>query len=253
MFINSQQKIKEALTTTATLEDVKGLMEAADIYSNSLDKQLEETDFRSILYITPADQKQLAFDMIESMTLYLIRETRINGVTNQRVVVLCPEDRNQYWRDKFNEFPEVLQIFNSFNLLSMSLLNYASDHYQYSVIIDQDVSDLVCFEGINAFQAFLSLPFVSDCKYGLLSWCSDTNIAILASMFWDMFTCKLAFKDSFQVPLIQDLFGNDSSALSDISDFKMASGNDISDCGLQRPLTEMFLFSMKDRNKPLGG
>ena len=46
------------------------LIEAVEEYS-SYDRQLEETDFRSILYITPHEQKQLAFDMIESMVLYV--------------------------------------------------------------------------------------------------------------------------------------------------------------------------------------
>ena len=241
MLNNLKYKIKEKIITNNTVNDVRSLIEAVEEYS-SYDRQLEETDFRSILYITPPEQKQLAFDMIESMVLYTIRQSRAMGRDCDRVLVLCPDNKKSYWYDKFKEFPEVLQVFDNFNILAMSLLNYAPDNNLYTVIFDQDLSDLVCYEGMSTLQAVLYLPFV-DSKFSFLSWCSDNNIEILTTMLWDMFTCKLAFRDSLQVPIIAQLFGTGNGVLEEPTDFKMCSGNRISALGLKQPLHEQYCQS----------
>jgi hypothetical protein len=171
------------------------------------------------------------------------------NITNRQVLILTTEDRDSYWvEDKFKEFQDYLQIFHDFNILSMTLLSYINDKNQYTVIIYQDISDLVCFEGINAFQSFLSLPFVIDGKFDFLTWCSDDGLAILVSMFWDMFSCKLAFKDSLNVPLVAEIFGENNGLLTEPADFKMCSAGTISSIGLKKPLHEQFFESQK----PLG-
>ena len=220
-------------------------MENAYEYSQAIEEALDDIDFRSILYVTKPEDKQYADNMIIDMTLCEFEESKKHNIKNKKLVVLCEEEKQSFWREKFKEFENQLEIFCNFNILSMTLLNYLTNKNQYTVILDMDLSDAIAFQGLNCIQAFLQIPFVANDRIAYHLWCSAENVGMIISMFDDLTPTKLIYKNCYEDEEVQAIFGKDET-LSEPTDFTLFNRDKSVGCGL---ITENYV----DYRKPLGG
>lgn len=242
-----RRQFNQKFVFNSAMNDVRKLIESADEYSRSMEDVVNNLDFRSILYVTKPEDKDNFENMVISMTQYEFEESKKRNITNKRIIVLCEEERTEYWKEVYKDFEDQLQIFDSFNILSMTLLNYLTDKNIYTVVCDTDISDAIIFEGINCMQAFLQIPFISDGKIAYHLWCAAGNVSMITCLFDDLTPTKLIFKGSYEEQEVQDIYGKDE-LLKEPSDFSLFSNNMLSEWG-NKNLTESYV----NYRKPLGG
>lgn len=227
----------------STWHTIDGLVEPVKEYSKT-DEIIDSIDFRSMLYVTKPEDIQYFYDMVINMTTYEFKEARKRDITNKKLIIYCSENKNAYWRETYKDLEEQIEIFNNFNILSMTLLEYLNGEIQYTVILDGDISDEIAFQGIICMRAFLQLPLLTYGKMSYHFWCSCENVAMVVSMFNDITPTKLIFKNCYQEKSIQDIFGEDK-ALQQPSDFTLFSGDVSSEWTNKNTLQESYFASRK--------